>query len=64
MRAEGRRIWNKNADLDDSGEILSYRAAVLILLFGGLYATGWLYLSGIPLWVTLIFLLVASAWPS
>ena len=54
-----RKIRDKNAGIDDSGEILSYRAAALILLFGGLYATGWLYLSGIPLWVTLIFLLVA-----
>jgi hypothetical protein len=63
-RGHLRRVWRKvlgREELDDSGEILPYRAAALILVAGALYATAWLWLSGIPLMATLLFLLVAFA---
>ena len=58
-----RQVWRQalynQGDLDDESEILSYRAAVLLLAFSSIYATTWLVLSGIPVAVALFFLLVA-----
>lgn len=61
LREVGRKIFRGNPELDDSGEILSYRAAALILALASVYVTVWLCLSGIPLPVTLFFLFVAFA---
>jgi hypothetical protein len=47
--------------IDDHEEILSYRSAAVILVVCGVYATIWLNLSGIPIGITLAFLLVAFA---
>ena len=61
LRAAMRKVIYDSDELDDSGEILSYRAAAIILAVCGLYVTFWLNASGVPLWVTVVFLLVAFA---
>ncbi|MCE2448074.1 MAG: hypothetical protein J4F35_06720 [Candidatus Latescibacteria bacterium] len=58
-----RGVWRKalynEGELDDSQEILSYRAALIVLALSSAYATGWLTLSGVPWWVALFFLFIA-----
>jgi len=59
-----RGVWRKvvsNEGVDDSDEVLSYRAAVAILVLCGVYTTAWMYMSGLPLLVTIAFMLVAFA---
>lgn len=55
-----RKVWHGDG-INDDDEILSYRAAALVLLLASVYVTGWLVASGVPLGVTLLFLLVAFA---
>jgi hypothetical protein len=45
--------------IDDSDEILSYRAAVLLLLGSLLFVGVWLWQSGLPGWITPIYLFFA-----
>ncbi len=45
--------------IDDSNEILSYRAAVLLLLGSLTFVGIWLWQSGLPGWITPIYLLLA-----
>ena len=60
LREVARKVWRSGPGaIDDSGEMLSYRAASAILGVCSLYVTVWLTLSGVPLWVTVVFLLVA-----
>ncbi len=47
------------SEVDDSEEILSYRAAVLLLIGSLLFVGVWLWQSGLPGWVTPIYLLFA-----
>ena len=61
LRDVWRKIFHDAADVDDSDEILSYRAAAIILAVASIYAIGWLCMSGVPLGVTLVFLFVAFA---
>ena len=51
-------LWRDSA-IDDSGEILSYRAALLCTVGGLAYITFWLWLSGIPTWVLPLLLIGA-----
>jgi hypothetical protein len=55
-------VWRKavhgDKAVDDSGEILSYRSAVLAFVLGMIYMAGWLFASGMPAWVVGVFLLV------
>jgi hypothetical protein len=55
-----RDVWRKaiygEPSVDDSGELLSYRTAVFSFLGGNLFLGGWLYASGLNLWVIAIFL--------
>ena len=46
--------------VDDSDEILSYRAAVIILLVSNAIIVGWLYVAGLPVWwgIALLFLAI------
>ena len=63
-RGHLRAIWRKvvtDEGVDDTDEILSYRAAVGILLVCGAYTTVWLHLSGLPLAIAVAFLLLAFA---
>ena len=45
--------------VDDGDEIMSYRAAVLMLTAAMLVMTGWLWLMGVDLWVAFVFLVLA-----
>ena len=53
-------LWG-DPTVDDSGEILSYRTAVLVLLASSAVMVAWLALAGLPVWVTLAFLFTAFA---
>ena len=48
------------SEVDDSGEILSYRSAVVLLVLSGFASVVWLTLAGLPAWVgiTLVLLIV------
>ena len=46
-------------DIDDSGEILSYRAALLVLAGSLTFMGVWLWQSGLPAWITPIYLFFA-----
>ncbi|NKB66926.1 MAG: hypothetical protein GKR89_07695 [Candidatus Latescibacteria bacterium] len=59
LRQVAQQAWHGHGELDDSEEILSYRAAALVLVGSSLYAVVWLWLSGLPLLVTLFFLFIA-----
>ena len=62
-RGHLRDVWskalNRNANIDDDDEIMSYRAAVIGVLFGTGGIAGWLWLMGTPLWVGALFAAVA-----
>ena len=60
LKAVLRKAFLGDPEVDDSGEILSYRAAVIILLVGSLVMVGWLWLAGMPVWVGLAVLFVAA----
>ncbi|MBD3183450.1 hypothetical protein GF312_14220 [Candidatus Poribacteria bacterium] len=51
-----KKAFTRNADVDDSGEMLSYRTAVFGTIIGLIIMTIWLNMSGMPLSVTLLFL--------
>lgn len=51
-----RKALGRAPDVDDSGEILSYRSAVLCVVAGLIFMSLWLNLSGVPLWVIPPFL--------
>ncbi|MEE2659676.1 MAG: DUF6785 family protein [Candidatus Latescibacterota bacterium] len=54
------KAWRGSASpIDDSQEILSYRQAIIVLTLASLFAMVWLSQSGVPLEVTVIFLIVA-----
>ena len=50
------KAWNKDAPVDDSREIMSYRAAVLCFLGGVIFVFFWLWQSGIPAWIVPVFI--------
>ncbi|MEE2657934.1 MAG: DUF6785 family protein [Candidatus Latescibacterota bacterium] len=54
-----RKAWNGDPSINDSDEILSYRAATLSFLGGGLALIGWLWATGLPLWAAFFTYLVA-----
>ena len=54
-----RKALNRSAPVDDSGEILSYRAAVLGFFGGAFIMAFWLWRSGIPAWITPFFIFSA-----
>ncbi len=53
-------LWG-DPTVDDSGEILSYRTAVFILVGSSAVMVAWLALAGLPVWVALAFLFTAFA---
>jgi len=57
------QVWRKacrgDERVDDSGEIFSYRTAVLGLVLGLAFLGIWLEMSGLPRWVAVCFLFVA-----
>ena len=50
-------FW-KAPEVDDSGELMSYRGAVLTLLLSVALMAWWLEMSGMPLWVALPFIVI------
>ena len=58
LRAVFRKGLGADDGADDAGEIMSYRAALLLLLGGCLVLVGWLTVAGMPLWAAaaLVFL--------
>lgn len=55
-----RKAFTGDSTVDDSGEILSYRTAVIVLITGNLVLVGWLWLAGMPLWVALSLICLAA----
>ena len=53
------KAWNRNAPVDDSQEIMPYRAAVLCFLGGVIFIFFWLWESGIPAWIAPLFIFAA-----
>jgi len=56
-----RKAFSGDSAVEDSGEILSYRAAVAILIGSSLVLVAWLRLAGLPLWAGLALLFLAAA---
>lgn len=56
LRDVFRKAFRGAPDVDDSDELLSYRAAVFGLIGGLIYIGFWLVSSGLELWVTVLFL--------
>ncbi|MBI4531211.1 MAG: hypothetical protein HY709_06770 [Candidatus Latescibacteria bacterium] len=50
------KAFTGRKDIDDSDEAFSYRTAVFGMLIGLGIITGWLWMSGMPLWVVAMFL--------
>ena len=61
LRAVCRKALWGDPTVDDSGEILSYRTAVLVLLVSSAVMVAWLSLAGLPVWVVLAFLFTTFA---
>ena len=55
LREVWRKAWDKNAEIDDSGELLSYRTAVFGFLGSLVFIGAWLWASGIPLIILPLF---------
>ena len=56
LLAVWRKAWGGERDLDDSGELLSYRVAVFGFLGSLTFIAVWLGASGIPLFILPLFL--------
>ena len=54
-----RKAFRGDPTVDDSGEMLSYRAAVFTWIAGMVVMTIWLWRSGLPLWVAFLTLVMA-----
>jgi hypothetical protein len=61
LRAVWLKALGRAPDVDDRDEILSYRGAVIGALGGMAVMTGWLWIMGTPLWVSLFFVVLAMA---
>lgn len=59
LRDVFRKAFGRAPEIDDSGEVLSYRAAVWTMLVGLAVIGLWLNASGMPLWVTPFFVFCA-----
>ena len=53
-----KKTFGDSPEIDDSGEILSYRTAVLVTIGGLLFMAAWLWASGFPLLVAFGFLFI------
>ena len=59
LRDVFRKAFRGDPNVDDTGEMLSYRAAVFAWLGSSLVLTGWLWVTGLPWWAAAITLLLA-----
>ncbi len=60
LKAVFRKAFLGDPQVDDSAEIISYRAAVFILITGTAVLVGWLWLAGLPVWVSLCLFFLAA----
>ena len=60
-RSHLKDVWHaaKGEKIDDSNEILSYKAAFWGLVFGSLFLTCWLIISGMKWYISILFLIFA-----
>ncbi len=61
LRRVGRRVLGRPGGAEDGDEVLSYRAAAVVLTGASVYVSLWLWLAGLPLGAVVLFLLVAFA---
>ena len=59
LRQVLRKALRGDSSVDDSDEILSYRAAAFLLLGSLIFMGVWLWKSGLPAWIVPVYLLVA-----
>lgn len=59
LRDVFRKAFKRDCDIDDSGELLSYRTAVFGLIFGMMYIFAWLYRAGMEPKVLALFVPIA-----
>ncbi|MCZ6636516.1 MAG: hypothetical protein O7G87_24225, partial [bacterium] len=57
LQAVFKKAWSGDAGVDDSGEVLSYRTAVIGLVVGLVYMGGWLHLAGMEFKVLVLYML-------
>ena len=60
LKAVFRKALTGDPTVDDSDEILSYRAAVLLLIGGSAVMLGWLWLVGMPVWQGVLLLSIGA----
>jgi len=53
------RAWRNDRGADDTGEIMSYRTAVLGIALAGFFMAGWLHKSGMDWWQAGLYLALA-----
>lgn len=56
LRDVARKGLRGDDDVDDSGELLSYRTALTGLVIGLAVISTWLWMSGLPIWIIPVFL--------
>jgi hypothetical protein len=61
LRDVCRKAFLGDREIDDSGEMMSYRQAVFSGLAGLAVMTVWLWRAGVPLWIALVLLLACFA---
>ena len=59
LRQVFRKALRGDETVDDSGEIMSYRSAVLTLAGSLLFMGIWLWRSGLPGWIAEVYLALA-----
>ena len=59
LKAVWRKAFLGDPGVDDSEEIISYRAAVFLLLAGCLVLVSWLWMAGMPVWAAVALLFLA-----
>ena len=59
LRAVLRKAFKGDPSVEDSDEMMPYRAAVFTVLGGGLFMWWWLARSGLPLWAAGLALFMA-----
>ena len=60
LRGVFRKAFSGDDAIDDTDEVLSYRAAVIVLLASSAGIIVWLWLAGLPVWVGLALLFLAA----
>ncbi len=58
LREVWRKVWREDYPLDDSGELMRYRTALLLVVWGLAYIFFWLWRSGMSPGVAALFILV------